>query len=441
MIPSRWSDLLALLQRIIDQRLDSHFKGITLFNPGFEKDPVWRLFEELVPNGAGLSYEERVIMLLALTPHLQPSFLENLVLRHVPGGGDFPELGGAKGTHHRGMLPTGETAQFILAGLDLEARLAIVRLFDTHHFFYQQQALWLEEVRDGEPPMSGRLIISQDWLDRIVFGRETAPRFSSEFPAKLATTRMNWGDLVLNPYTAEQIADVKRWMQYHAFIERDPNLARRIQRGYRVLFFGPPGTGKTLTATLIGKEFHRDVYRVDLSQIVSKYIGETEKNLNRIFDRAQNKDWILFFDEADALFGKRTNVQSSHDKFANQEVSFLLQRIEDFPGLMILASNFKGNIDDAFFRRFHSVVHFPLPSPEESARLWWQSLPDPATAMCSPDVDIDQLAHGHEMSGASILNVVHHATLRALSRDEKIITHEDLVAGIHRELRKEDRSL
>src|SRR5207244_6535545 len=100
-----------------------------------------------------------------------------------------------------------------------------------------------------------------------------------------------------------------RWMQYHATLEADVNLSRRIQTGCRVLFCGPHGTGKTLTATLIGKEFEKDVYRVDLSQIVSKYIGETEKNLGRIFDRAQNKDWLLFFDEADALFGKRTNVQ------------------------------------------------------------------------------------------------------------------------------------
>jgi hypothetical protein len=184
MIASRWSDLLLLLQRIMDQRLELHFKGITPLSSGFEKDPVWRLFEELVPNGAGLSYEERVIVLLALTPHLQPNFLENVVLRHVPGGGDFPELGGAKGIHHRGMLPTGETAQFILSGVDVEARLAIVKLFDTHHFFYQQQALWLEEVRDGEPPMSGRLIISQDWLDRIVFGRETARQITAIAPVK-----------------------------------------------------------------------------------------------------------------------------------------------------------------------------------------------------------------------------------------------------------------
>ncbi len=287
--------------------------------------------------------------------------------------------------------------------------------------------------------MSGRLIVSPDWLDRVLLGHETPPRFSAEFPAKLVTTRMTWADLVLHPFTADRVEDIKRWQQYHPMIEADANLSRRIQNGYRVLFYGPPGTGKTMTATLIGKEFNKDVYRVDLSQIVSKYIGETEKNLGRIFDRAQNKDWILFFDEADALFGKRTNVQSSHDKFANQEVSFLLQRVEDFGGLMILASNFKTNIDDAFLRRFHAVIHFPMPTARERQKLWQQSMP--ASVAAASDVNLRELAEAHEISGAAILNIIQHATLRALSRPEPRIMQEDLIAETLRELKKEERSL
>ena len=133
---------------------------------------------------------------------------------------------------------------------------------------------------------------------------------------------------------------------------------------------GPPGTGKTMTASLLGKEFNKDVYRIDLSQIVSKYIGETEKNLEKIFVKAEHKDWILFFDEADALFGKRSNVQSAHDKYANQEVSYLLQRVEDFSGLIILASNYKTNIDSAFVRRFNAIIHFPMPGHHERFELW-----------------------------------------------------------------------
>jgi SpoVK/Ycf46/Vps4 family AAA+-type ATPase len=250
---------------------------------------------------------------------------------------------------------------------------------------------------------------------------------------------MTWDDLVLHPFTADRVEDIKRWQQYHKVVEADANLSRRIQNGYRVLFYGPPGTGKTMTATLIGKEFNKDVYRVDLSQIVSKYIGETEKNLGRIFDRAQNKDWILFFDEADSLFGKRTNVQSSHDKFANQEVSFLLQRVEDFGGLMILASNFKSNIDDAFLRRFHAVIHFPMPTAQERLRLWQQSMP--ASVKADANLSLRELASAHEISGAAIVNIIQHATLRALSRPEPLITQEDLIAETQRELKKEERSL
>ncbi|WP_315817961.1 ATP-binding protein [Paraflavitalea speifideaquila] len=119
----------------------------------------------------------------------------------------------------------------------------------------------------------------------------------------------------------------------------------------------------------------KDVYRIDLSQVVSKYIGETEKNLEKVFNKAEHRDWILFFDEADALFSKRSNVQNAHDKYANQEVSYLLQRVEDFPGLIILASNFKNNIDAGFIRRFNSMIHFPMPGPAERLDIWKKSLP------------------------------------------------------------------
>ena len=436
---TRWDALLDLLRDVVTQRFQQHFKGTAALATAYHSDDRWDALAGLLPDDELLSYDEKIVFLIALTPHLQPGFWEGALQEFLPNGGDFPELGGVKGNQHRAMLPTGETAQFILAGMEAEARLALQRLFDAHHYFFRHQILWLEPGPDSEPLMSGRLVLSQDWLERAVFGRETPPRFGADFPAKLTTTRMTWDDLVLHPYTADRVEDIKRWMQFHEVLENDANLSRRLTAGYRVLFYGPPGTGKTLTATLLGKEFGLDVYRIDLSQIVSKYIGETEKNLNRIFDRAQNKNWILFFDEADALFGKRTNVQSSHDKFANQEVSFLLQRVEDFPGLMVLASNFKSNIDEAFLRRFHSLVHFPMPNAQERLRLWQQSLP--ASVQAAPDVNLRELAETHEISGAAILNVIQHATLRALSRGDLAIRHEDLLAEIYRELKKEERSL
>jgi SpoVK/Ycf46/Vps4 family AAA+-type ATPase len=160
--------------------------------------------------------------------------------------------------------------------------------------------------------------------------------------------------------------------------------------------------------------------------VVSKYIGETEKNLELLFARAEDKNWILFFDEADALFGKRTNVRDAHDKYANQEVSYLLQRIEDYNGLVILATNMKSNIDDAFLRRFNSILKFPVPTTEERTILWKKTFPEnvvfwkktlvPETAIGPEVVDVYDLIPQYELSGGSILNVVHYASIRGIEK-------------------------
>jgi SpoVK/Ycf46/Vps4 family AAA+-type ATPase len=170
--------------------------------------------------------------------------------------------------------------------------------------------------------------------------------------------------------------------------------------------------------------------------VVSKYIGETEKNLELLFARAENKNWILFFDEADALFGKRTNVRDAHDKYANQEVSYLLQRIEDYNGLVILATNIKQNIDDAFLRRFNSIIKFPFPNAEQRAEIWRKSFPpealfadkpgtdigyDKYDTVCTPElkrstVDIPEAVKKFELTGGNINNVVHYACLKAVER-------------------------
>lgn len=430
------------LRQIIIQRMQLHFNQNAL---SFDKW-IADTFQGNLIKGEMLTHlpqlkttDEWIVLMLAMVPHVQPNFFESIITEHLPNGGDFPEFGGVKGVHHRGMLPTGETAQFIIGGDQLEKRMAVQSLLSDQHFFYQNDILWLEQVREGEPLMSGRIIVSPEWVNFLLTGTAVKPKFSPDFPAKLVITKMEWDDLVLHPFTAEQIDDVKRWYKFHHILEADVNLSRKINAGYRVLFHGPPGTGKTLTAGLMGKEFEKDVYRVDLSQIVSKYIGETEKNLSKIFDRAEHKDWILFFDEADALFGKRTNVQSSHDKYANQEVSFLLQRVEDFSGLMILASNYKANMDDAFLRRFHSIVHFPMPNSQERLKLWKQSLP--ASVKHNSRLELAQLAEAHEISGASILNIIQYASLKALSREDQTLHHQDLLNGIRRELRKEEKSM
>jgi hypothetical protein len=386
-----------------------------------------------------LNIEEFIILLTALMPHIQANFFDGIIQQHFPQGGDIPEVGGVKAGNYRCMLPTGETAQFILAGNDVYDRLRVTQYFSGEHLFHAKGILSLEPVKEGEPRMSGRIMISQEYVEWLTLGKISSPVFSQEFPAKHLQTAMDWSDLVLHPSTQASIEDIKMWLQHHKSLSADPVIARKLKRGYRVLFYGPPGTGKTLTASLLGKQFNRPVYRIDLSQVVSKFIGETEKNLEKIFVKAENKEWILFFDEADALFGKRSGISSAHDKYANQEVSYLLQRVEDYPGLIILASNFKNNIDQAFLRRFNAILHFPMPDAAERLSLWQKNLP--ATIPVSDAIDFKSYAGKYEFSGSAITNILQYASLGALSRPTKCIVNEDILAGIKRELIKEDKAL
>jgi SpoVK/Ycf46/Vps4 family AAA+-type ATPase len=194
-----------------------------------------------------------------------------------------------------------------------------------------------------------------------------------------------------------------------------------------------------MTACLLGKDTGRDVYRIDLSLVVSKYIGETEKNLSNIFDQAENKQWILFFDEADALFGKRTSVSDAHDRYANQEVSYLLQRIEDYAGLVLLASNQKENMDEAFTRRFDNIINFSLPRPDQRLRIWEQAFAEKSSL--AEDVSLKEIAKGYELSGGAIMNAVGYASLMTLKKNSNEISKADLMAGVKKEYQKEGRTI
>lgn len=433
---------LQLLQQVIYNRLQTHFKKeekeLSAIFPAVKVEEDGSQLNDFIIKQQ-LTIEEYITLLIALLPHVQPAFFENIIQEFLPGGGDFAEFGAVKATNQRSILPTGETVLFILAGNDMQRRLQIQQLFNPEHLFYKQNILWLEHVKDGEPVMSGKLLLGSEWVDKFLFEKETAPKFSPEFPAKKISSQMTWDDLILTPQTKDEIEHIKIWLSHNASLLQDENLSRKIKPGYRALFYGPPGTGKTLTVSLLGKEFNKEVYRVDLSQVVSKYIGETEKNLEKVFSKAENKDWILFFDEADALFGKRTNVSNSHDRFANQEVSYLLQRVEDFPGLLILASNFKSNLDKAFTRRFHAMVHFPMPNTAERLLIWQKSLP--RNLQIATDINLTDIAQHYELSGASILNIMQFASLKALHKKDHTITNNDLLTGIRREFWKEEKTI
>lgn len=405
---------------------------------GFDMLPSEGYFTHtIVENQANVF--EFVTLLIAIIPHLQTDFFDNILKSHFPDGNHFPAFGGVRGKNHRGILPTGETAQFVLAGNDLAKRLAVQQLFSNTHWFAREGILRLEEVPAGEPKMSGRLLIDEEWLERLTTGQVALPRFSPHFPAELLETELEWLDLVLPDNTLSQVQELQVWMEHHQTIKEKWALQKHLKPGYRTLFYGPPGTGKTLTATLLGKATKQPVFRVDLSMIVSKYIGETEKNLAQLFDKAAHKNWILFFDEADALFGKRTEVKDARDKFANQESAFLLQKVESHPGLVILASNFKKNMDEAFARRFQSMVYFPAPDAAHRLQLWRQILPKQTPL--AKDVDLEQIAAKYELTGSNIVNIVQYCSLQLLANKRKQLSLSLLLAGIKREYRKEEKRI
>lgn len=382
-------------------------------------------------------YEEFTLLLLALAPSLQPTFFTQLIAEHLPEGGDFPEFGGVKTSNHRGLLPTGETAQFIIAGDNLKNRLDVQMMLSSEHWFAKQHILWLETMPTGEPLMSGRLILDSEVVELLTTGVVSKPRFSMDFPAEHLDTEMEWEDLVLHPNTLSYIREIENWITHNDTLLHTWGMHKKLKLGYRALFYGPAGTGKTLTATLLGKYTGKEVFRIDLSRVVSKYIGETEKNLSRLFDKAEHKNWILFFDEADALFGKRTDIRDAHDKYANQEVAYLLQRIENYNGLVILATNQRGNIDEAFVRRFQNIIYFPMPRAEERYQIWRNAFPPQIDI--ADDIDWQQIAARFELTGAGIMSVTHYCAVELLANQTLTLHFKHLEAAILREYIKEGK--
>jgi hypothetical protein len=424
------------LSRVLDARIRIHFgqdgteRDIReLAPPDLDGDPS--AFARTLRDQS-LNFDERLVLALALAPHIRPQALDPFLVKNRLYDRGFTEFGGLPAAGHVGFWPSLETALFLLAGEDLEQRFAAQALFDQDQPF---SVLGLISV-DG-PEAGQALQVGAEFLHLFTLGAQYRPGFSSAFPAKRIATALDWDDLVLAEHILEEVEEIRAWIQHRHTLLHDWQLERKIKPGYRCLFHGPPGTGKTLTASLLGKATGLDVYRVDLSLVVSKYIGETEKNLANVFDQAQNRDWILFFDEADALFGKRTQTSSAHDRYANQEVAYLLQRVEDFPGVVILATNLKGNLDEAFARRFQSMIYFPMPDPEARRRLWDGAF----SSQCRLEaaVDLRRIAEEHELAGGAIINVARYASLMALRRGGNLIRLQDIRNGIRRELRKDGK--
>ena len=246
----------------------------------------------------------------------------------------------------------------------------------------------------------------------------------------------NWDDLVLPAVTLARIRELAAAIRNCHVVYSDWGFDRRIAtgKGIKVLFSGSSGTGKTMTAGVIARDLELDLYKIDLSGVVSKYIGETERNLDRIFRAAQSSNAILFFDEADALFGKRSEVKDAHDRYANIEVAYLLQKVEDHEGVVILASNLGKNIDDAFSRRLHYVIDFPQPDETHREQLWRKMFPQEVPL--GKDVDYRFLAKQFAIPGGDIKNVALDAAFLA-AHDGQVVTMKQLIKAMARQMMKQ----
>ena len=250
--------------------------------------------------------------------------------------------------------------------------------------------------------------------------------------------RYGWNDIVLpedEMTTLHEIAETVRW---RSVVLEDWGVGQRLMpnAGISALFAGPSGTGKTLAAQVIAAELKMDLYKIDLSTVVSKYIGETEKNLERIFTQAHNSNSILFFDEADAIFGKRSEVKDAHDRYANIEVVYLLQRMETYDGIVILATNLRANLDDAFTRRLQFVVDFPFPDEEERLKIW--NVLFPPGVPREPGIDFASLAHRFKLTGGSIRNIIIGAAFLAASQSVPVSTPH-ILRALRREMQNMGR--
>ncbi len=377
---------------------------------------------------------ERGLIVIGLALYFKPSIFDPLLKAAKDSNYTETRLGGIIGTAQAPFVPTGETAIFLLTNGSVQERMLVLHCLNQEHWLFEKGILIFDYKEPGLPLSFQPFSLSSDYMEIFSKGMATKPNYSSQFPASLVKTTMEWSDLVISKELNREIRDIELWLEFEQRLFGEMGLGRKIKEGYKAVFYGPSGTGKTLVAGLIGKKFNRDVYRIDLSQLSSKYIGETEKNIDNLFKQARNKNWILFFDEGESLFGKRSQSGQSNERYGNQQVGFLLQRIEDHPGVVILATNLKSSIDEAFLRRFQKMIYFEAPDSEYRLELWAKALD--GTLPLASNIDLRVIAKEHKLVGGQIVNIVKQVILRELGAEKGEIRLKTLLDAIEEELNK-----
>lgn len=385
-----------------------------------------------------LGTAERMLFILAFVPYFRPSLLTTHFRdEQHPLQVKWPQFGGFIKSGSRQFVPSMQTFLYLMYGQDRQLAMGQELMLREKSDLFKEGIILeipMHSLREPGNTSEELLTISQEYVDHLKSGREPKPEFGASFPANRLSTKYEWDDLVLPLTTMQKFQEMMKWLKSR---EKLQVMAPKFNASAPILFYGSPGTGKSLTAQLIGKALSCDVFRIDLSMVVSKYVGETEKNLAHLFNKAENKDWILFFDEADSLFTKRTGVSNANDKWANLEVSYLLQRLESYNGISILASNIKENIDPAMTRRFRYIVEFTRPGVRERTILWQKLLPEAFTY--HSDIPFDILAR-ENVTGSNIANILFDACVQAVDQNVDVLNFEMIREGLIRELQKENRT-
>lgn len=369
---------------------------------------------------AGLTAPEALILLAAIAPSVDERFAVAFGLLT-----DRPGVAGL----------TGEVARTLVAR-SFAGRLDANALLSEHGALRRSGLL----VLDGGDGLDG-VLRPEPGLRAWVLGLPPPTQaVTADFPARPLTTVHSMADVVVPARTAEQLSELESRIRLRERVSEEWGFAAHHDgaSGVIALFHGPPGTGKTMTAAAVAAAVGLPAYLIDLSALVSKYIGETEKALAKVFDRAAREHCVLVFDEADAVFGTRTEVADAHDRYANQEVSYLLTRVESHPGVAILTTNLLANIDQAFQRRIAVMIEFPAPGRAERERIWHGILP--ARTPVSGDVDFAALAERFALTGAQIRDAAVEAAYLAAASD-RTVSHDLLLTAVRRQYAKAGRTV
>lgn len=435
---------LEMLAEQIAQQLSDNFPalanehnfkahGIYATQPTQEVLDIQPNYYQHLIDDLALSREERLVLALALSVHVAPHLLGVLLATESYLGGVISLLGGYRSTQYGRFIPTFQTAFFLLGGASTQVRVAYNYLLEPSHVFFKKGIL---KYPSEDIVTDSFLELTPEYQSLLVHSQAYEPQYSARFPAQKISTSLTWDDLVLGKDALEEVKEIEYWVAHQDEIMDEWQLNRHLHKGYKAVFYGASGTGKTLTTTLLGKTTGLPVYRTDTSALVSKYVGETGKNLENLFSAAENKNWILFFDEAESLFAKRGTIKDASDQYANQTITYLLQRIEDYNGVVILATNKLSSIDNAFRRRFQNIIKFEKPNRQQRLRLWQQAFQ--GNLQLSSEVDLEFIAqHYDEVTGGILVNILRDCAIRVAQRQEgNMVLWNDVYYSLRKQYRK-----